>query len=108
MPALFKNSKGDLAEAVLVGNEWQIVTRKKESVRVHRRKTTDKNGEEFGKTIQEVLTIEAQLSNDEFKAQFFPANYAAIDLMDKTPAPKELPKPQKVIKQSTQKVSTER
>lgn len=101
MQALFQNKKGDTVEAVLVKDVWQIVTREKKPVRVHRRNTIGKRAEqETGKVLKEVCTVEAELTNDEFKAQFTPANHAAVDLMDKTPKAKELPKPKKAFKQT--------
>jgi hypothetical protein len=103
--AKFRGRDNVIVIAELVNEEdeaWEVVTYEKKSVNVYRDNREPKK--KIGTTVKEVREVVKQLSNAEFKRQYFPANYAAVDLYDVTsyplPEPKKaapIPKPRPVI-----------
>lgn len=99
----FRDKKNNIVEARVEAGNWEIISREKKQVRVHRTNRTLKkeDAENRGKVIKEVIVVLDTLSNDDFKNQYAPANHAAVDLFESMPEaqPIEEDKP-KTIKTS--------
>jgi hypothetical protein len=88
-----KNNKTVLAR--FTDNKWLIVELVKEKVRAHRenRNVKPEDARQLGTTLKEVEKVKKELSNDEFKASYFPACVEAVRIYEDAPELKPIPKP---------------